>query len=317
MSSGARPDFFARYDSPRHSDPRHYISQLPVIESLQFGDRIGAGSFSSVYRGTYQRVHPAAIKIIERGSESTVRKEIEILTTLRGLPHIVQLFEVIEDENTILVFEFVQGLSPEKFMNQVNLARFQIILRQLLEALAAAHGAGVCHRDVKLANLLVPPTWDDVRLIDWGCAAPLSSNQAPNAGTRAYRSIEMLMGFERYRHYGDLWAVGALIYTILCGGDIPWRAGTPIEALEILSEYVGGNRSLEVAGELGVQIPEKVARRFAKKVKRKFSDDFAWGMRRMRDKDLIDLMQGFLALKMQDRTTIEQALAHPFFAKKF
>jgi serine/threonine protein kinase len=52
-----------------------------------------------------------AIKVIERGSERLVAAEIAFLQRLRGLPHIIQLLQVITQDHTFLVFELCKGMS--------------------------------------------------------------------------------------------------------------------------------------------------------------------------------------------------------------
>ena len=89
---------------------RRIPKTLPVIDGLKFSEKIGQGHFSEVYEGMYKEKTPVAIKLIERGSEHLISLEVELLEKLRGLPNIVQLFEVIKKENTVLVFELVNSL---------------------------------------------------------------------------------------------------------------------------------------------------------------------------------------------------------------
>jgi serine/threonine protein kinase len=172
--------------------------ELPPVSFLTYGKCLGSGHFSHVYEGTYRETHPAAIKVIERGSERTVEKEIAILTRLRGLPHIIQLYEVINVSCTLLVFELLNGIDPETYYRDITLDRFRHVLRSLLTALKAAHDAGIVHRDVKLGNILISEDWNDVRLIDWGCGCEISDHMSHRAGSRSVRSIEMFLEYDGY-----------------------------------------------------------------------------------------------------------------------
>jgi hypothetical protein len=90
------------------------VIPLPQIPHLTFGECVGAGNFSQVYAGTYQG-RPSAIKIIERGSDRAVEHEIVILSALSGGPHIIQLYEAISTETTLLIFRFSREYQSTNF----------------------------------------------------------------------------------------------------------------------------------------------------------------------------------------------------------
>lgn len=298
---------------PRGYGERKILEQLPKIDFLEFGECLGFGHFSHVYEGVYKKKYPAAIKIIERGSERLVEKEISLLRTLKGLPHIVTLYEVVNAENTLLVFELLKGLSTEQFFEQVTLDRLRFVLRCILEALAAAHANEIVHRDVKLGNILIAHDWSEVKLIDWGCGCPLRDKMSPKAGSRTCRSLEMLLGYDGYLTHGDLWSVGVFIYFVLCGGEIPWKCQTSWETVVKLASFFGRRNTLELANRYGVTIPEETVREI-KEVKpqrlRRYYDET---MEHLLDEDLIDLMHQLFNLDMETRISAEEALMHPFF----
>ncbi|QMW65607.1 protein kinase [Mumia sp. ZJ1417] len=109
------------------------------------------------------------------------------------------------------------------------------LLDQLLDALSAVHAAGVVHRDVKPANLLLEPTGAGrpyLRLGDFGVAAPVHEPRmtAPAVvlGTRGYRAPEVLVGAEPDPAQ-DLWAAGVVLVQMLTGDRPPDGAGRLVE----------------------------------------------------------------------------------------
>jgi serine/threonine protein kinase len=82
-----------------------------------------------------------------------------------------------------------------------------------------------------------------------------------------------------------------------------------------LSRLFGRDALLRLAEKRGLEIPRAVQRSMRWYRRKKFEDGFSWFTREMRDPDLIDLAKQLLALDMDDRITIEQALAHPFFTR--
>ena len=302
--------------TPRGYGERKVLSELPKVDSLTFGEVLGFGHFSHVYSGIYKNKYPAAIKIIERGSRRLVAKEIDLLKKLRGLPHIIQLYEVMDlEETTLLVFERAESMSSDDFYSKLTLSNFRQVLRRLLTALLSAHEKGIVHRDVKLGNIMISPDYSDLKLIDWGCGATIKEKMSSKAGSRTCRSIEMLLGFEGYEAAGDMWAVGAFIYTVLCGGKLPWRMPNSWQTIVALSAYFGRRNTLELAQNLGCEIPDDVVEAIKAETPTRLSANYSPNMKNLQNRDLIDLMHHLLDINYETRYSAEEALDHPFFGK--
>jgi serine/threonine-protein kinase len=93
-----------------------------------------------------------------------------------------------------------------------------VLLDQLLQALAAVHAAGLVHRDVKPANLLLEPTGTGrphLRLADFGVAVAVGA-QVPPAGTDSYLAPEAAAGAPAGPRH-DLYAAGITAVELLSG----------------------------------------------------------------------------------------------------
>jgi len=149
-------------------------------------------------------------------------------------PNIVEVYDVVESQPGIpaIVMEYVDGVSAEKVLElhgrpglPVNVVAS--IACHALAALDHAHRAGIVHRDVKDANLLV--TRDEsgkqlVKLADFGLArcfqqSGLSGIDTPDfmAGTLPYMPQEQLLSFRDVKPPGDIYSLGATIYRMLTG----------------------------------------------------------------------------------------------------
>lgn len=94
---------------------------------------------------------------------------------------------------------------------------------QLVDALAAAHEAGVIHQDIKPGNLMLGER-GRIKLVDFGVAWRAVAGSAPaqsTAGTLAYMSPEQVRGLPG-DHRVDIWGVGVLLFEMLSGGK-PFR----------------------------------------------------------------------------------------------
>jgi serine/threonine protein kinase len=85
---------------------------------------------------------------------------------------VVQIYDVIDDkEQFALVMEYIEGKTLSKQLREhlVSVKQRLIWLQQIAEGLAAAHGKGLIHRDLKTNNILINP--DDIaKITDFGIA---------------------------------------------------------------------------------------------------------------------------------------------------
>jgi serine/threonine protein kinase len=121
-----------------------------------------------------------------------------------------------------LAMEPIEGLSLAARLSEgepLPLARAVEIARDAAEALAAAHAAGVLHRDIKPDNLLLSRD-GAVKIVDFGIAAVARSSERTDAGllvgTLAYMPPERVEGRPEDAR-GDLYALGAVLYEAVCG----------------------------------------------------------------------------------------------------
>ncbi|MFB4318411.1 serine/threonine-protein kinase [Actinomadura sp. 21ATH] len=151
-----------------------------------------------------------------------VDREARAAARLRH-PGIVTVYDRVpgEDGRPWIVMELVRGRSLEELLKADGPLPPQQAARiglQVLDALRAAHRAGITHRDIKPANVLLED--DRVILTDFGIAAvegdvTLTGTGAV-IGTPAYMSPEQVRGQE-VTAASDLWSLGATLYTAVEG----------------------------------------------------------------------------------------------------
>ena len=167
---------------------------------------------------------------------SRFRAEATILARLNH-PQIATLFELFRSENDLLmVMEFVRGETLDKLSERLGplpAERAATLIDSILSALEHAHRAGVVHRDVKPANVMVTDE-GSVKIMDFGIARVLGAEQKTVdfrlMGTPAYMSPEQVMG-EEVDGRSDLYSVGVLFYRLLTGA-LPFSADTALAMLQ-------------------------------------------------------------------------------------
>lgn len=139
---------------------------------------------------------PVAIKYLhDRVGKTALRAEAEVLSRI-GSPHITRLYEYVEGaEGSAIVMELVDGIALRDLLRAEGATTAQAALVGLkgsLLGLAAAHEAGVVHRDYKPANVLVD-TAGTSKLVDFGIAVE-SGEDRDVSGTPAYMPPEQWAG---------------------------------------------------------------------------------------------------------------------------
>ena len=124
--------------------------------------------------------------------------------------------------------------------HEYSLARLLQVLIRICNAVAFAHSKGICHLDLKPANVICGE-YGEVQVIDWGLAAAADDDFDSGLlqGTPGYMSPEFIKsrGKQRPGPAADIYAIGAILYSILTNG-------TPFSGLhqnEILRRQVEGN----------------------------------------------------------------------------
>lgn len=202
---------------------------LERVGDYALGRTVGRGS-SGVVR-LAMRVHTrekVAIKIIKKGKCSDLSRldrEIQSLMAARH-EHIVALEEVLESEtNIFIVMELCGGgslvdivrLYPEERMPEET-ARFY--MRQLFAALAFCHKSGICHRDVRLDNLMIDNS-GSIKICDFGHSGVYTPGwdifQTSLVGSVYNLSPEQVMGQCYSGENIDIWSTGVVVYSLLVG----------------------------------------------------------------------------------------------------
>ncbi|MGY2702928.1 serine/threonine-protein kinase [Nocardioides sp. HB32] len=138
-------------------------------------------------------------------------------------PHVVAVYDLVNDgDDQWLVMEYVEGTTLAALVQRDGALlpdEAAPLLRQVADALAAAHAAGIVHRDVKPSNILVSPD-GQVKLSDFGIAraeADASLTQTGLVtGSPAYLSPEVASG-QQATPASDVWSLGATLYYTLAG----------------------------------------------------------------------------------------------------
>ncbi|MBL7259441.1 protein kinase [Actinoplanes sp. LDG1-01] len=219
-----------------------------LSDRYRLTQRLAAGGMGEVWRGEDVMLHrQVAIKVMlpalrsDREFVTRFRTEARMMAALRH-PGIVQVYDYGETaDGDYLVMEFVEGIPLAKRIEQagrLSPAETMAIVAQVADALQVAHEAGIVHRDVKPANLLVRPGGAIV-LVDFGVARSATANGLTGTnvvlGSANYMAPEQAEG-KPIGPPTDVYALGAVAYCCLTGRP-PYVGDNP---LQVLTQLVYG-----------------------------------------------------------------------------
>lgn len=175
-----------------------------------------------------------AAKLLRHSDAGSLLRFMREQSTRIHHPHVVTPVSWAGEDDTVLfTMPLVRGGSVDTLIGDwgpLPEAWVAAILDQTLDALEAVHTAGVVHRDVKPANLLLEPTRQElphVRLTDFGIAAPLNQPRltatSTSVGTPGYMAPEQQTG-EGPDPRQDLYAVATVGLEMLIGHPPPFTA---------------------------------------------------------------------------------------------
>lgn len=197
-----------------------------------------------------------AVKLlrVETHRPHLVKREVEGLQSFDD-PRIVKLLDVIEVEiagetKTALICEYVEGGDVGYNLRQRRPTYDEVsaFARQVLTAINTVHEVERLHRDLKMENIILRGgDWSSPVLIDFGlskAAGDSTFTRYPqHVGSLPYMSPEQLRG-ERARKASDLWAIGILLYAVICAKHPFVEDFNLLSEEDVLDLVVGAPRPL-------------------------------------------------------------------------
>jgi len=253
-----------------------------LSDRYRLTERIAAGGMGEVWRGADLLLHrPIAVKVLlpalmaDAEFITRFRTEARLMAALRHAG-IVQVYDYGENATIdgrrldYLVMEFVDGTPLSKRIQQagrLGLAETLTIVAQVADALQVAHEAGIVHRDVKPANLLVRPG-GAVVLVDFGVARSTAMTGLTGTnvvmGSAHYMAPEQAEG-KPISPATDVYALGAVAFCCLTGRP-PYVGDNP---LAVLAQLVHGQPPV-LPPDVPAPVASVVLRALAKDPRQRF-----------------------------------------------
>ncbi len=268
---------------------------LPMVDPIVFVSRseIAAGGMGRITRAFDRRLgREVAVKeVLDHDLRARFEREVRITARLQH-PAIVPIYEAgtFPDGTTFYAMRLVAGQTLQEAVSAASTLRDRLMLlphvRAITDAVAYAHARGVIHRDLKPGNVLVGGFGETV-VIDWGLAKEANEADGPAAavapsapeltqhgaviGTPCFMSPQQAAG-EPVDASDDVYALGAILYTVLAGVPPYLDAGNRDAIAVMAATLEGPPRSLdELAPEAPADLRAIAARAMSRDRPARFS----------------------------------------------
>jgi serine/threonine protein kinase/tetratricopeptide (TPR) repeat protein len=224
------------------------MSELPpTFDRFEVTRILGKGGMGTVYLARDARLDRfVALKVLHAHDLAAEDRRLRFMREARTAasirhPNVATIYEVDETEDGVpfIVMEYCEGetLSQRIRRRPLDSAEFLSIARQIAAGVAAAHDAGIVHRDLKSANIIIEPN-GQAKILDFGLAKSVldstksldSSTSRRLFGTLHYISPEQARALPADAR-SDLFSVGVIFYQ-MATGQLPFNAEAPLAVVE-------------------------------------------------------------------------------------
>jgi serine/threonine protein kinase len=226
------------------SSRRIYRLQKDVSRAQRLGqytleEKIGEGGMGAVYRARHAFLRrPTAVKLVRPALATPAllaRFEREVqLTSQLTHPNTIAIYDYGRTEEGVFYYamEYLPGIPLDVVIREdgaQDAARCVHLLRQVCASLAEAHRAGLVHRDVKPANVMLCERgglYDVVKVLDFGLVKDVAADDSGVTatshviGTPQYISPEAVQSAALVDARSDVYAVGGVAYALLTGAPV-------------------------------------------------------------------------------------------------
>lgn len=292
-------------------------------KQFQAVEKLGKGTYGSVYKAVRLGGEPVAIKKIKldvesEGIPSTALREIAILKKMNH-PNIVRILDLaLTERNIELCLEychydlkkFIDYYKDDSKVYNQNLIKF--VMYQILKATDFLHSKKILHRDLKPQNILICDKTYVTKIADFGLSRVYSipiRHYTKEVLTLWYRAPELMLGMNQYSTGLDMWSIGCIFGELYTKRPL-FQGDSEVDQLFKIFQVFGTPNEAILPGikkfpDYNDQFPVWEGKGLTRYVYEKCDSKM--------DREAYDLLEKMLAIDPIKRITAKEAMLHVRF----
>ena len=198
------------------------LKDMKTFDNYKVTGKLGFGSFSQIHLVENILLKEIRVMKVIKKEYLFSKNEVSLIRSLSH-PNLMDTFEIFEDETEYFIMtEILRGRDLFEHINVRKVfpeEKATFIVYQILYVLNYLHSRNIIHRDIKPENILFTDTNKlELKVIDFGSAVKVeyvSKTCSEFHGTSYYIAPEVFA--KKYNEKCDVWSVGVVFYTIICG----------------------------------------------------------------------------------------------------
>jgi serine/threonine-protein kinase len=269
--------------APRSTAPSSDLAAQLIAGRYRITSLLGEGGMGFVYRARDTVLdEDVALKVLRHDLMATpelverFKREVKLARRVTH-PNVARMFDIGDHGgSSFLTMEFIDGEPLNDLLHKAGRlpdARVIALVADICAGLAAAHKAGVVHRDLKPDNVMLSRD-GRVLITDFGIARdPVSAPHGTLGailGTPAYMAPEQVEARPDIDFRADIYALGVMLFELFTG-ELPWKGTSPF-TIAVARLHAPPPDPRNVRGGLSPELASVIARCLARKPDERFSD---------------------------------------------
>ena len=211
-----------------HSSHSSKEQNIKIIGDYYLKQTIGSGTFSKVKLGINKYSNEKVAikllkksKIIEKDDLERILREMSIYKEISH-ENVIEIFNMFEtNEYYMIIMKYYEGGELFNYIvdnDRLSEEESAFFFYQIINGIEYIHSKGITHRDLKPENLLLDKE-KKLKIIDFGLSNYFNGENLLKTpcGSPCYASPEMVSGNKYSGFKIDIWAIGIILYAMLCG----------------------------------------------------------------------------------------------------
>jgi casein kinase II subunit alpha len=280
--------------------------------------KLGRGKYSEVFEAINTDTNTkCVVKALKPVKKKKIKREIKILSNLRGGPNVIDFYGVVKDPVTrtpAIIFEYIDNHDFKRLYQTLQDYDIRFYMMEILKALDFCHSMGIMHRDVKPHNMCIDHRNRKLRLIDWGLAEFYHPNQEYNVrvASRYFKGPELLVDYQYYDYSLDLWSLGCTLASMMFKKEPFFHGHDNYDQLVRIAKVMGTDDLHDYLDKYNIELDPRFNDILGRHSRKRWERFVHTENSHLVSPEALDFLDRLLRYDHAERLTAKEAMEHPY-----